>query len=116
MYRKIDMPMFKDFWERFTKTVDVMSSFNSRKTVRLTLVKGINMSHIKDYAKMIEKINPDFVEVKAYMHVGFSKYRLPIEAMPLHDEVKEFSEKLKTELSYKIKDESRPSRVVLLER
>ncbi len=116
MYRKIDMPMFKDFWERFTKTVDIMSSIDSRKTVRLTLIKGLNMSHIKDYAKMIEKINPDFVEVKAYMNVGFSKYRLSMDNMPLHEEVKEFSEKLEKELSYKIKDESSPSRVVLLSR
>ena len=116
MYRKIDAPIFKDYWERFEKTVDIMSSFTSRKAVRLTLVKGMNMSHIKEYAKIIGKINPNFVEVKAYMNVGYSKYRLSRDAMPLHQEVKEFSEKLKDELSYNLKDESVPSRVVLLER
>ncbi|MCK5593638.1 MAG: 4-demethylwyosine synthase TYW1 [Candidatus Aenigmarchaeota archaeon] len=116
MYRKIDAPIFKDYWERFTKTVDLMSSFTSRKAVRLTLVKGMNMSHIKEYAKIIEKINPNFVEVKAYMNVGYSKYRLSRDAMPLHSEVKEFSEKLKDELSYNLTNESAPSRVVLLSR
>ena len=116
IYKKIDVPVFKDYWERFTKTISIMSSIDTRKVVRLTLVKGLNMSHIKDYAKMIDQINPDFIEVKAYMHVGFSKYRLPREAMPLHSEVHDFSEKLEKELSYKITDESKPSRVVLLER
>ena len=116
IYKKIDVPVFKDYWERLTKTIGIMSSIDTRKVVRLTLVKGLNMSHIKDYAKMIEKINPNFIEVKAYMHVGFSKYRLPREAMPLHSEVHDFSEKLEKELSYKITDESKPSRVVLLER
>ncbi|NOQ56197.1 MAG: 4-demethylwyosine synthase TYW1 [Nanohaloarchaea archaeon] len=116
MYKKMDAPIFKDYWERFTKTVDLMSSFTSRKAVRLTLVKGMNMSHIKEYAKIIEKINPDFVEVKAYMNVGFSKYRLSRDAMPLHVEIKDFSEKLGKELSYNLTDESAPSRVVLLER
>ncbi|MCK5451928.1 MAG: 4-demethylwyosine synthase TYW1, partial [Candidatus Aenigmarchaeota archaeon] len=87
IYKKIDVPVFKDYWERLTKTIGIMSSIDTRKVVRLTLVKGLNMSHIKDYAKMIEKINPNFIEVKAYMHVGFSKYRLPREAMPLHSEV-----------------------------
>ncbi len=116
LYKKIDNPQFKDYWERFTDTVDIMSTFNTRKVVRLTLIKGLNMSHIKEYAKIIEKIDPKYIELKAYMHVGFSKHRLPREAMPLHEEVKEFSQKLEKELSYKITDESRPSRVVLLKR
>ncbi|MEA3229864.1 MAG: 4-demethylwyosine synthase TYW1, partial [archaeon] len=116
MYLKIDNPLFKDYWERFTKTIDLMSTLSSRKVVRLTLVKGLNMTGIKDYAKLIEKIDPQFIEVKAYMHVGFSKYRLPREAMPVHQEVKEFSQKLEKELSYKITDESKASRVVLLKK
>ncbi|MBW6461876.1 MAG: 4-demethylwyosine synthase TYW1 [DPANN group archaeon] len=116
MYKKIDAPIFKDYWERFTKTVDLMSSFTSRKAVRLTLIKGMNMSHIKEYAKIIEMINPDFVEVKAYMNIGYSKYRLSRDAMPLHSEVRDFSEKLKGELSYELTNESVPSRVVLLSR
>ena len=116
MYKKIDKPMFKDYWERFTRSIDIMSSIDSRKAVRLTLIKGMNMSNIKDYAKIINKINPTFIEVKAYMHIGYSKYRLPHEAMPLHEEVRAFSEKLAEEVSYKLTKESKESRVVLLER
>jgi len=66
--------------------------------VRLTIVNGWNDSHIKDYAKIIERIDPDFVEVKAYMWIGFSRYRLGQEAMPRHNEIADFSHKLKVEI------------------
>ncbi len=116
LYRKLDAPLFKDFWERFEKTVEIMSTMGCRKAVRLTLVKGWNMSHVKEYARMIERIDPRFIEVKAYMHVGFSKHRLERECMPMHQEVMDFSKLLEEELSYRITKENKSSRVVLLER
>jgi tRNA wybutosine-synthesizing protein 1 len=48
------------------------------------------------------------------MHVGFSRLRLTYENMPLHKEIREFALSLAEETGYKILDESKASRVVLL--
>jgi tRNA wybutosine-synthesizing protein 1 len=113
-YKSIDRPALPDFWERLNKSLELMNSFSCRKVLRLTMVKGHNMKSPEKYAKLIEKANPDFVEVKGYMHVGESQKRLPREAMPLHAEIKEFAGLLSEMTGYKCKDEQKASRVVLL--
>ncbi|MFH1444952.1 MAG: 4-demethylwyosine synthase TYW1 [Nanoarchaeota archaeon] len=112
-YKKIDRPMLPDFWERLNKSLELMNSFSCTKVLRLTLVKDWNMKNIEGYAKLIKIANPDFIECKGYMHVGESQKRLPRDAMPLHNEVKAFSEQL-SKHGYSYKDEQEASRVVLL--
>lgn len=113
-YEKIDIPKLKDFWQRLNKSLELMSSFSCKKVIRLTLVKGWNMKNIGGYAKLIKKANPDFVECKAYMWIGESQKRLPLEAMPLHKEVNDFALRLNKFLAYKVKGENKESRVILL--
>lgn len=72
------------------------------------------MDSVKEYAKIISKADPMFVEVKAYMWVGSSRERLEKSNMPTHSEIREFSEKLAEKLAWKIIDEQKESRVVLL--
>ena len=91
-----------------------MKQKKSRTVIRTTLVKGENMFNPEAYARLIEKASPDFVEIKAYMHLGFSRLRLDRSAMPTHEEVLEFSQELAKHLGYEIADESEISRVVLL--
>ncbi len=114
IYKKIDVPQFPDFWERFNKTIDILPSLSCKTAVRLTMVKGWNDKNIDDYVRLIKRTDTDFVEVKAYMHVGFSQYRLPLEAMPVHEQVVAFSKKINEKLGYNYKDEDERSRVVLL--
>ena len=52
------------------------------------------MENPEEYAKLIRKADPDFVEVKAYMYVGSSRKRLTLDNMPSFDEVKEFAKKI----------------------
>ena len=73
------------------------------------------MENTEEYAKLIKKADPDFVEVKAYMYVGSSRKRLTMDNMPLFDEVKEFAKKIGDECGKEIVNESEISRVVLLE-
>ena len=47
-----------------------MNSFDSRTAIRITSVKGKNMINTDEYAELINKANPKYVEVKAYMFVG----------------------------------------------
>lgn len=114
IYKKLDRPSFPDFWERLNSSLELMNSFSCRKVIRLTMVKGWNMTKAGEYAKLIEKSGCDFVEVKGFVHVGEAQKRLPREAMPLHKDIKEFAAELAKETGYGYKDEQKESRVVLL--
>jgi len=115
-YKKTDRPALPDFWNRLNESLELMDSFSCRRVLRLTMVHGWNMTKPTGYAKLIEKANPDFIEVKGYMFVGFSRKRLLKENMPSHGEVKEFSRKISDLTGYRFKDEQAESRVVLLSR
>jgi tRNA wybutosine-synthesizing protein 1 len=115
-YAKLDRPRNKNYWKRLLASLEVMNSFSCKKVLRLTMVKGWNMQSSDKYAKLIEIANPDFIELKAYMHVGESMKRLPREAMPLHKDVRAFAKQVSQECGYPIKDEQKDSRVVLLSR
>ena len=114
IYQQLCQPLSPKLWEKLNQTLELFDSFNCRKVIRLTLVKGLNMVNPEEYTKLIEKANPDFIEVKGYVHVGESQKRLPMNAMPYHEDVIEFSKKLEEHSSFKIKDDFKPSRVVLL--
>jgi len=68
----------------------------------------------QEYAKLIERANPMFLEVKGYMFVGSSRQRLSLKNSPFHEEVKAFAEEIGKYSDYKIIDESACSRVVLM--
>ena len=72
------------------------------------------MDLLDEYARLVEKANPTYIEAKAYMHIGFSNLRLGFNHMPMHEEVKQFANQLAIKTGYKIINEARESRVVLL--
>jgi tRNA wybutosine-synthesizing protein 1 len=113
VYVKTCKPYLKDGWERLMKSLDVLST-KDRSTVRLSLVKGLNDCNVSEYAKLIKRCNPKFVEVKAVMAVGYARYRMDYSDMLLHSEIKEFALKLAKELNWKLIDEHERSRVCLL--
>ncbi|MBS3176262.1 4-demethylwyosine synthase TYW1 [Candidatus Woesearchaeota archaeon] len=115
LLKKIDKPLFPDYWERLNASLDYMSQKDYRTVVRLTCVKDYNMCDAGGYASLILKGDPDFIEVKAYMWVGASQERLKIENMPSHEEVKKFGISLLEYLpDYEYVSEHIPSRVILL--
>ena len=113
-YLKVCQPKSAALWEKINESLSLMKQKNSRTVIRTTLVKGENMFKPEGYAELIKKASPDFVEIKAYMHLGFSRLRLDRSAMPTHVEVLEFAQTLAKYLGYEIADESEISRVVLL--
>ncbi|MHC1575530.1 MAG: radical SAM protein [Candidatus Methanogasteraceae archaeon] len=88
----------------------------TRTAIRITLIKGLNMHDCAGYARLLRVANPDYIEVKAYMHVGFSRKRLSRDAMPEHSEVLSFASEISDIIGYRVADDSRISRVVLLSR
>ncbi len=103
-----------DTWENIKQSLEIMKGSGSRTAIRITLTKGVNMNKPEGYAHLIELAEPDYVELKAYMHLGFSRNRLSRENMPSHEEVLDFSRKVAQILEYRVADESEASRVVLL--
>lgn len=117
LFRKIDNPQIDHAWQNLNRSLDIMSKLDTTTILRITLIKGKNMIEPENYARLIQKASPDFVEVKAYMFVGASRQRLSIEMMPRHHEVKAFAENIEKYLkNYKIKDEKKESRVILLKK
>src|SRR3989338_3851727 len=112
--KKVDHPLFPDFWERFLQSLDYLAQKKQRTCVRLTMIKGINDQDLDKYAELIKRSNTDFIEVKSYMHVGESRNRLSPQNMPLHEEIIQFSKALLEHLpDYDIVSEHIPSRVVM---
>ncbi len=117
IYNKIHRSSKKDAWERLNESLEIMSRLrNKTRTVfRINLILDLNMTEEEKYAKMIEKANPMFVEVKAFMCVGFANQRIPYNKMPYHKDIVEFSKNILEFLpEYKILDEKKESRVLLL--
>jgi tRNA wybutosine-synthesizing protein 1 len=82
-------------WESLIDTLDVLSGKEETRTViRTTLVEGVNTHNPDWYAAMCDRADVDFVEMKAYMHVGHSRGRLDRSAMPSHERVREFTKRV----------------------
>jgi tRNA wybutosine-synthesizing protein 1 len=103
--RKIDRPLHRDFWERFTTCLDILRNrrFEQRTVFRLTLVKGFNMAEeVRGYADLVERALPGFVEVKGVTYCGTSAAGdagLTMQNVPFYEEVAEFVTALETELN-----------------
>lgn len=118
MFYKINGPKYKDAWERWLKSLELVSQLRTRTVLRFTLIRDFNtdLNYLDDFANLIKIGSPHFIELKSYMHVGMSTNRLEQSNMLEMAEVKKFAEGLKSKLSnYSYVDESIPSRIVLLQ-
>jgi len=115
-YAKVCAPLVSCGWKRFNESLELMGEMKARRVLRMTAVKGLNMHGEREYGKLIQKAQPDYVEVKSYMHRGSSIKRLTPENMPSHEEVAAFAAAVAAECGYSACAESVPSRVVLLAR
>ena len=114
VYLKTCNPASPALWGKFLESLDVVRNLSCRRVARLTLVKGLNLTDPEGYAKLILRMMPEYVEPKAYMHVGYSRSRLTHEQMPTSKEIRDFAERLVELTGYKIRDENPRSRVMLL--
>ncbi len=116
LQKKITRSMHDDSWKRLMKSLDILAKFKgkTRTALRLTLIKGLNDVQPEKYAELFKKANPDFIEVKSYMYVGASRKHMQIENMPYHENVKAFAQQLEKYCDYKIVDEQKISRVILM--
>jgi len=118
LFRKIVHPMVSHSWERFIESLKILSWIPTRTVIRMTMIKGFNDAdqYINEYVKLLELANPNFIEIKSYMHVGFSIDRLGKDNMLTHDEIRLYAEAILNRLKYfEFMDEYPPSRIVVLQ-
>jgi len=118
VFRKICRPISGLAWEKFLESLDAMRDFKGRRVLRLTFIRDMNDSPelVHDYRELIKRSGADFVEVKSFMSIGYSRKRLPYEKMLSFPEVKEIAERLLKGIDYKYENEQVISRIVLLKR
>lgn len=115
VYNDLCNPQLTDGWQRLNESLDFLGSYDNRTCLRITCVKGKNMLNPEEYAKLIEKANPTYIEVKAYMNVGYSRHRLTLDNMPDFSEIMDFANEICNYTGQSIVNDSYISRVVLLE-
>jgi wyosine [tRNA(Phe)-imidazoG37] synthetase (radical SAM superfamily) len=52
-------PLFSDYWERFVQCLTALRDKQQRTVYRLTLVRGMNMTGVDEYASLIDLGQPD---------------------------------------------------------
>ena len=112
-YLKATNPMAKDGWNKIKRSLSLLKRFD-RSVVRLTLAKGMNFHNPKGYSEMLKDIDVDFIELKSAMPIGYASYRMSREQMPSHEEIKDFASEIEKLTDYRLADEKKESRVVLL--
>jgi len=117
-FLKINRPRYDDSWERWNRTLKMLSTLGTRTVLRITLIRGYNDDEemIPAFASLLQKSNVHFVEIKSYMHIGRSTNRLEHSDMLEMDEVRSFADKLVQENNaFTVMDESEISRIVILQ-
>lgn len=114
--KRIDRPLFKDFWPRFLDCLKALGEKKQRTVYRLTLVKAWNVEEMLAYADLIAMGQPDFIEVKGVTYCGESTASsLTMANIPWHQEVVAFVQQLADMLpQYEIACEHEHSNCLLI--
>ncbi|ENN95623.1 tRNA-modifying enzyme [Methanocaldococcus villosus KIN24-T80] len=102
----------EEYWENILETLDILKK-KKRTCIRTTLVRGYNDDILK-FVELYERADVHFIELKSYMHVGYSQRRLEKKHMLKHDEILKLAKMLEEESKYKLIDDAEDSRVALL--
>ncbi len=114
IYRSLCRPKISGGWKRLMDTLDLLPSLETRTVARHTLVKGHNLGFEEEYAALDKRADPDFIEPKGYVYVGYSRERLEMDNMPSFEEILGFAGRMTELTGMEIVGENPPSRVVLL--
>ena len=118
MFTLVNRPRYTDAWDRWQKSLELLSEINTRTVLRMTLIRNFNHSknYIEEFADLLRRANPHFIEIKSYMHIGMSTQRLENSDMLEMDEIRSYSHLLCQSLdTFSLMDESEISRIVVLQ-
>jgi len=119
VYKKTCKPINDNLWDKYLETLDWIKSVKgkTRTVLRMTVVRDLNFCCEEEYAELIKRAQPDYVEVKSFVFVGGARHpnrELKLEDMLKMDEIIEFTNKLSELTGYIFTDKHMPSRVTLL--
>ncbi len=119
LYEKFHRSSKKNAWEKLNETLEILPKIKGRTVFRMNLIRKINMSDkaVEEFAELIRKSKPKFIELKGYMSVGYARERLGYDMMPDEKEMLNFAKKLEKTLKkekYKILDIHKFSRAIVL--
>lgn len=117
VFERLCNPLLPNLWERFNETVDLFATLKTRTVNRFTLVKNWNMFGCEaEYAAILKRSRPMFIESKGYSWMGGSTSHLKKENMPTMDEIRAFTRRIADLTGYEFVAEREESRVTLLSR
>jgi tRNA wybutosine-synthesizing protein 1 len=118
VFQLVNRPKYKDGWERWNASLEILSKMDTRTVLRVTLIRGYNDNDqlIPEYSRIFNHGNSHFIEIKSYMHIGRSTNRLERADMLDMSEVRHFANALiRQDKMYSVMDESEISRIVVLQ-
>jgi tRNA wybutosine-synthesizing protein 1 len=118
MFTLVNRPRYRDAWDRWQKSLELLSQMDTRTVLRMTMIRNFNHSknYIEEFADLMRRANPHFIEIKSYMHIGMSTQRLENSDMLEMDEIRSYSHLLRQSLdTFSLMDESEISRIVVLQ-
>jgi tRNA wybutosine-synthesizing protein 1 len=118
MFTLVNRPRYRDAWDRWQKSLELLTQMDTRTVLRMTMIRNFNNSknYIEEFADLMRRANPHFIEIKSYMHIGMSTQRLENSDMLEMDEIRSYSHSLCQYLeTFSLMDESEISRIVVLQ-
>ena len=116
MYKQLCIPVIPDAWERFLQSADILRNIKTRTIMRITCMKGLNMDTPEKFSWLVEKMQPDVIECKAYAWMGYSRKRMKHENSPTYEEVDQFAKQLMHATGYEMALSKKGSDVVMVRR
>ncbi len=115
-YQRLCIPVIEDAWEKVRESEEILRETPTRTVMRITCIKGENMDDPSGFLPSIQRMQPDYIETKGYMFLGYSMLRLRKANMPAFGEVEAFAKRLAGLCGYAPVDSQQQSNVVLLKR
>ncbi|MBI4141331.1 4-demethylwyosine synthase TYW1 [Candidatus Woesearchaeota archaeon] len=115
-YQKYCIPVIPDAWEKFLESASLLKNAKTRTIMRITCMKGINMDTPDKFKFIVDMMQPDVIECKAYAWMGYSRQRLSLDNAPDYNEVDIFAKKLMSATGYVLALSKMGSDVVMLAR
>ncbi len=120
VYKKVCRPMIRDGWNKIRNSLELVDSLSSRTLVRLTAIKDLNLNDefIREYAKIIEKTNPNFFEIKGFtlqakallISERLKSYKEVQDYFPEYEYLENFAEKFEEISGFPLIYRNKPSR------
>lgn len=116
MYKTYCIPVIPDAWEKFLESAALLKTVKTRTIMRITCMKGINMDVPEKFKFLVDIMQPDVIECKAYAWMGYSRQRLSLDNAPDYNEVNAFAKKLMAATGYEMALSKVGSDVVMIAR